>query len=231
MYSIYPALTGSSFDQGINYMKVCYDSLILGVECKDNGYSNRYFGHVLFDKINYNYIDSVSPSQASIILNLGLLHSDLVQYTGNQLVDISFDQAGKKVSVFTLSGLDNSFVPFVYSYDINDHSLKLVYPDNNELSQWQNVSLGSLTGCHPPVISVSDTTTDLVVNTVTQDERIINILTFDTVNNLCLTDYCKYTLPLDNDLTIVRVQRVGSELNFFGYTSTKDIIPFKITDK
>jgi hypothetical protein len=230
MYNIYSALSSTSTDYGITRLKVFYDTLMIEVKCKDDGFNHSYYGHVLFDKINYNYTEFPLQSNKSIVLNLGLLNSDVVQPTGNGVVDAYFDQNEKSVTLFTVSALDNSFMPKIYKYDINNHNIAMQYPTDADKPTWTSSVLGSLTAYHPPLLSVSDTTADVLITTVTNEFRILNVLTFDITSKPELINYSKYSVDLGVTNVIKKIQRVDNELQFYS-SNQQNITPFKIVDK
>lgn len=230
MYNIYSALSTTDPSYGITLLKVFYDSLMIQVKCKDDGVNHSYYGHILFDKINYDYSEYPLLSNKSIILNLGLLNSDTVNSTGNGLIDVYFNQTDKEVKVFTLSSVENSFIPKIYNYNINNHDIELEYPLETDQSSWTAANLGTLTACHPPLLSISDNTADVVITTVKDDLRILNVLTFDITSKPSLVNYSKYSIGADVSNTIKKVQRVNNELHFYS-SYQQNLTPFKIVDK
>lgn len=230
MYNIYSALSSTDSNYGITLLKVFYDSLMIEVKCKDDGVNHSFYGHVLFDKINYDYTEYPLMSNKSIILNLGLLNSDIVPSTGNGLIDVYFNQNDKEVTVFTVSAVDDSFIPKIYNYDINNHDITLEYPIKDEYSTWTSAGLGILTASHPPLLSISDNTADVLITTIKNDSRILNVLTFDITSVPTLSNYSKYSIPLDIPNIIKKIQRVDNELQFYS-SYQQNLTPFKIVDK
>jgi len=230
MYNLYSALSSTSPDYGITNVKVFYDTLMTGLKCKDDDSDQSYYGHLLFDKINFSYTDGVLQSNKSIVINLGLESSNPFPYTGNGLIDVSFDQEDKEVLIFTLSASLNSFVPLIYSYNINEHSLKLTYPNTNDGTMWGQSTLGNPISAIGPLLSVSDNIADVLVETQVGGYPILNILTFDILNTPSLINYSKYSVPLNLNFNIKKIQRVNNELHFYA-DNNHNLIPFKIVDK
>jgi len=230
MYNLYSALSSTSLNYGITLLKVFYDTLMVGVKCKDSGINNSYYGHVLFDKINYDYSEYPLQSNKSIVLNLGLINSDIVQFTGNQIVDTYFDQNNKTVTLFTISSLETSFVPKIYKYNINNHDIAMQYPVENELPTWLDSSLGTLTTAHPPCLSITDDVADILITTITDEFKVLNLLTFNLVTTPKLINYSKYSVALDDSSVIKKIQRVDNEIQFYS-SYDQNITPFKIVDK
>ena len=230
MYNLYSALSSISPDYGINYVKVFYDTLMTGLKCKDDDTDHSYYGHLLFDKINFSYTDGVLQSNKSIVINLGLEKSDVYPYTGNGLVDVSFNQENKEVLIFTLSASYNSFIPLIYSYNINEHSLVLKYPNSDDGTMWEQSTLGTPISAIGPLLSISDNVADILVETEIGGYPILNVLTFDIMNKPSLINYSKYSVPFNLNFDIKKIQRVNNELHFYA-DNNHNLIPFKITDK
>lgn len=230
MYSLYSALSSTSPDYGINYVKVFYDTLMTGITCKDDDTDHSYYGHILLDKINFSYTDGVLQSNKSIVLNLGLLHSDPLPYTGNGLIDVAFDQEDKQVTIFALSASLNSFTPVIYSYNINEHQLVLKYPINDDAYMWSQSVLGNPISANSPLLSITDNVADVMIETKVGGFPILNILTFDLNNSVNLINYSKYSVPHNLGFDIDYMQRVDNELHFYA-KNNHNLIPFKIVDK
>jgi len=171
MYTIYNSLTGSNESYGINFLKVFCDSVMIGVRCFDPDH-DTYHGHILFEKLNYNYTDGVMSESKAAMLNMGELAADPTSYASNGFVDVFFNTSKKEVMLFTLSSLENSFVPYIYNYNINEHILKKIYPILSEdVDNWQTSNFGALVTNQPPLLSITDNKADLVVATTKNNNR------------------------------------------------------------
>ena len=200
-----------------------------GLRAKDDDVNNSYYGHILIDKINFSYTDGVLQSNKSIIINLGLEQSDIIPYTGNGLIDVSFNQEAKEVYIFTLSASPNSFVPVVYLYNINEHNLSLKYPSAADKDSWGDAILGNPVSSNS-LLSISNNVADIMIQSSLSGHTVMNVLTFDIMNSPTLTNYSKYSVPDNLNFDIVQMQRVNNELQFFA-EKNQSLIPFKITDK
>jgi len=226
MYTLYNAVSAIDGDSKILDLRIFYDTLQLNLRCKDA--TGIYHGHIILDKINYDYdAAEVTQSNKSIILNLGTLGVSTPSYSGNGYIGSIFDGAAKKVQLFTLSAISNSFIPIIHSYKINDHVLTKTYPID---TSWDSEIMGSLDTNQPPLISYSTNTIDLLIMTNLASLKIINILTFDNVNNITLKDLQRFSIPLSTTDILCGFQRESDGWQVFSRNANK-YIPLKIHSK
>lgn len=229
MYNLYTALSSLSPNQGILDSRIFFDTLMLNLRYYDADASD-YHGHVIFEKINYDYDTNTVSTGDSIILNLGELSLDPTSCSGCQLVDCVFDTQKKTVLIVTLSALSSSFIPNIFEYNINDHDIKKIFPSSVESINWGNSNLGQLSNIQPPLLSVTSDKIDLLVGTLGNTLNNYNLISFNRISNLSLTDINILTVPVSSTASLERIQRVGNDIHCYLYDNG-DIIPFKMVDK
>jgi hypothetical protein len=229
MYNLFTSLSSISDDQGIIDTRVFFDTLLLNLRCYDEA-SNNYYGHVIFEKINYDYDTNTVSESKSLILNLGEMTSDQAACSGNQLIDCLFDTENKTVYIITLSALSASFIPNIFKYNINDHNIEKIFPDVTELTDWSNSTLGVLSNFQPPLLSVTPYKVDLLVGTLGTTLNNYNLISFNRATNLSLNDINILTVPVSATASIEKIQRVDSDIHCYLYDEG-NIVPFKIVDK
>jgi hypothetical protein len=131
-------LTNNYTNQGIQDVKICYDSVIFNVKVKNN---NQYFNFLLIEKIKFDYDNNeIIKTDNGIIINFGdTEHSQPFKTKGNGFLSCFLEKKNKKVLLVGIKQTDSgNTIPVVYSYDINDHSYQSLFPSVTDLQNFES---------------------------------------------------------------------------------------------
>jgi len=140
MNTISEILKNQYLDQGIQNLEVFYDSLFLRLKIK-NG--SEYKDAILIEKIEFDYAnETIDRIKNAIMVDFGNTQSpEPYTTTGNSVLGYFLDKRDKGVWIVGLKIAQNgNAVPVIYKYDINSHSIKSIFPNQNQIEDFDSFS-------------------------------------------------------------------------------------------
>lgn len=230
-YTIYSALTSiSSVDHGIKNMNVFYDTLFINFKTSVSG---QYLEHVLIEKLIFDYeTNEIKSDSAGRLICFGDTRNNEPNLTnGCVFVDNILFENKKEVLVCGLKAVTStltatvgnemfqgrSFIPYVYSYNLNSDDLKLLYPSNQQLSSWQTYLMGTYVPNQTPLVSFNfDTNTlNYLVKSRLTPTAAPTAATVDVVNDISF-HYNFDELTLTN-VRQLSARRIGNTFVTYDY--------------
>jgi hypothetical protein len=236
MYSIYSALScGNSLNEGIKSINVFYDTLFVNFKSWDS-VDNSHYENLLIEKVSFDYVtNSLNTYTNGHLLNFGDTGTRMpFRSNGNVFIDNILLENKKTVLICGLSSITqavtaragvetvsgNAFIPVVYSYNINDDTLKHLYPPTNAVSAWSRFVFGNYLSGQTPLVSYNVETNSL--NFIIKSEVKVkspSVKNLDVVNDIMFSyDFNNLSLTNVRQLTALKV---GD--NFMNY----DYVKFK----
>jgi hypothetical protein len=140
MNTISEILKNQYLDQGIKNLEVFYDTLFFRLKIKDGA---EYKDTILIEKIEFDYTnETVDRIKNAIMVDFGDTESsEPSTTTGNSVLGCFLDKRDKGVWIVGLKIATNgNTVPIIYKYDINSHSIKSVFPNPNQIEDFESFS-------------------------------------------------------------------------------------------
>lgn len=171
-------LTQNYSDQGIQDLKIYYDSLFFNVKVK-NGL--EYYNILLIEKYQYDYdSNTISKTDNGLVLNFGdTENSQAFKTNGNCFISSFLDKKRKKVLLVGLKQtISANTVPVIYEYDINSHSFKFLFPNTNDLENFESFDNFNFNGDYFPIANYIDD--EIYISFKSQDND------YQYINNIIL---------------------------------------------
>lgn len=137
MNTISEILKNQYLDQGIQNLEVFYDSLFLRLKIKDGV---EYKDVVLIEKLEFDYSnEKIDRVKNAIMVDFGdTQSSEPFTTTGNSFLGCFLDKRDKGVWVIGLRIAQNgNAIPIIYKYDINAHSIRAIFPNQNQIDEYE----------------------------------------------------------------------------------------------
>lgn len=176
MNTVSEILKNEYSDQGIQNLEIFYDTLILRLKIKD---AEEYKDTVLIEKIEFDYAsETIQKLKNGIMINFGDSLSPLPYTTsGNTFLGNFLDNRDKGVWIVGLRTLQNgNTIPVIYRYDINAHSVNSIFPDQQQLEEFQNLNNSNYISLTNPVVQYSNSRISIAFLTTNSELYYINLL-------------------------------------------------------
>ena len=253
MLNLFSSLTSTNYNlQGIKNLKVYYDTLL--VNLRANVTTNYEF--VLLEKLAFDYADNVIlGSDKSFIINFGDVgYVEPYKTNGNCYIDSILLEKSKNLLICGLTALSSnvsqtingqvhtghSYVPVVYLYNINDHSLLKIYPKlEADIQEWNAFVIGDIESTQLPIASFNGDNSNLNIlfnTTRTVAGSAINCLadlnfTYNgelELNGVQLLTSAIVSGGNYSSLAFVKTAPVEDGKLIFSYTENDTVVPFKL---
>lgn len=159
-----------------------------------------------FDATRNCYVDSIllENEKAGLIVGLEWISANLTQTIGGK------------------NHVGDVYNPVIYKYDINNHSLKKIYPKSEDLTQWKKFLQGDKVPAQVPLVSFDPKNNRLgFILKTTRSVNSVDIRTYIDVDFI----YRKDSLELENVRVLSADNNNGvynSSINFQRYVNHND---------
>jgi hypothetical protein len=140
MNTLSEILTQSYNYQGIQDLKVFYDSLVFNLKIEKD---SKYYNLVLLEKTSFDYnTETISKVKNGLTVNFGDTESPNSYTTsGNYFIDSFLDNRYKNVLLVGTRKMTNgNTIPVIFYYNINSHSTKTVFPLQENIDEFNSFS-------------------------------------------------------------------------------------------
>lgn len=211
MENIYQSLLGTAVG-GIQSIRVVND--VVFINFKDGGLHDN----VLIEKITFNYATELIESPKNgIFIDFGDTESvEPYTTTGNSFSDLVYDPKNKFIYLVGIHLSGNVTYPMIYSYDMNAHITKNIFP-NISLDGWLN---GSPSPSGRAVMAFNGGSLTVAFQSETSDAY-LNIMDFTLNKESCiLTDYKLLTGFNYSTFLVDGINGDGITYNYSGFNNS-----------
>jgi hypothetical protein len=203
MNTLAEILTNSYTNQGVQDLKVFFDSFFFNLKVKDN---SKNYNLILIEKTSFDYnTESIEKIKNGLTVNFGDTGSDNPYETnGNFYIDSFLDSRYKNVLLVGTRKMNNgNTIPLIYNYNINSHSVKPVYPKLEDITEFNSFSNYTFKTNSIPVAKFSKNKLYIAFQTENSDSAFINKMVFTVYKDkvkLSSYDVYKYDKTKNIDL-------------------------------
>lgn len=193
MNTLSEILTQSYTNQGVQDLKVFFDSLFFNLKIHSE---SKYYNIVLIEKTSFDYAtETIEKIKSGLTVNFGDTGSpDPYKTTGNYYINSFLDSRYKNVLlVGTRKMANNNTIPVIFSYNINSHSVKTLFPKQEDITEFNSFSNYTFKTDSIPVAKFSKNKLYIAFQTENNDFAFINKMVFTVYKDkVKLTSYDVY---------------------------------------
>jgi hypothetical protein len=207
--------------QGVQDLNVYYDTFVFNLKSKKNS-SNYNF--LLIEKFIFDYNTSeIKRTKNGLVLNFGDTASDAPFFSnGNCFLGSFLDSRYKNVILVGIKQINNGTVPVIFSYNINTHSYKSIFPNAADLEEFNGFTNFNFKTDSLPKVNFINNKLILLFQSFDNSFLYANRLIFDIQRDSAnLTDYkiYKYDKSINLDFNDIDdeniIFRYGDNLGIF----------------
>lgn len=211
-------LTNSYANQGVQDLKVFFDSFFFNLKVKDN---TKNYNIVLIEKTAFDFsTEIIEKKKNGLTVNFGDTGSDEPYKTnGNYYIDSFLDSRYKTVLLVGTRKMTNgNIIPLVYLYDVNLHTVKAVFPKNEDITQFNSFSNYSFDNTSRPVAKLVKNKLYIAFITKSAQHSFINKITFTVYKDKVeQTEYEVYKYDISKSIKLNEILDSSIHFTFGDY--------------
>lgn len=195
MDTISDILTQKYSYQGIQDIFVYQDSIFFNLKVKKD---LEYYNLIFIEKISFDYDKNILQKiDNGLVLNFGNTESSQAFKTNGNCFIKAFLQKNKKNVILAgiKSTINNNTVPVIYSYNINNHSYKLLFPTQKDSDNFDNFDNFEFNNNFYPTAEYNDDVVKILFQSKDNNNNYLNIIKLKIKNedvNIKEYDIFKY---------------------------------------